>query len=378
MSRIVEVDAVVIGAGMAGASVAYFLAPHARVVVLERETHPGVHATGRSAALFSETYGSPQVRALTRATRPFLEHPPEGFAAHPILTPRGTVIIGDADRVDAVVAMHDAMSSHTSDLKLLSPDELLAMVPVLRPEAARIGLHEPGAADIDVNELHQGFLRGLRARGGQLRTGVEIGAIERGPGHWYVDAGDTVYRAPLVLNAAGAWVDQVANLAGVHPLGIEPRRRSAFLFAAPDGLATARWPFVIDADESFYFKPDAGLLLGSCANADPVLPHDVQPEELDVALGIYRIEEATTLSIRRPVRTWAGLRSFVADGDLVGGFATDAPGFFWVAAQGGYGIQTSAAMAEACASMILGRPMPWHLVDQGITPEMLSPGRLHA
>ncbi|GAA0694681.1 FAD-dependent oxidoreductase [Dyella marensis] len=373
MSRIVEVDAVVIGAGMAGASVAYFLAPHARVVVLERETHPGVHATGRSAALFSETYGSPQVRALTRATRPFLEHPPEGFAAHPILTPRGTVIIGDADRVDAVVAMHDAMSSHTSDLKLLSPDELLAMVPVLRPEAARIGLHEPGAADIDVNELHQGFLRGLRARGGQLRTGVEIGAIERGPGHWYVDAGDTVYRAPLVLNAAGAWVDQVANLAGVHPLGIEPRRRSAFLFAAPDGLATARWPFVIDADESFYFKPDAGLLLGSCANADPVLPHDVQPEELDVALGIYRIEEATTLSIRRPVRTWAGLRSFVADGDLVGGFATDAPGFFWVAAQGGYGIQTSAAMGEACASLALGRTLPGHLQDAGLSAAMLAP-----
>jgi len=373
MSRIVEVDAVVIGAGMAGASVAYFLEPHARVVVLERETHPGVHATGRSAALFSETYGSPQVRALTRATRPFLEHPPEGFAAHPILTPRGTVIIGDADRVDAVVAMHDAMSSHTSDLKLLSPDELLAMVPVLRPEAARIGLHEPGAADIDVNELHQGFLRGLRARGGQLRTGVEIGAIERGPGHWYVDAGDTVYRAPLVLNAAGAWVDQVANLAGVHPLGIEPRRRSAFLFAAPDGLATARWPFVIDADESFYFKPDAGLLLGSCANADPVLPHDVQPEELDVALGIYRIEEATTLSIRRPVRTWAGLRSFVADGDLVGGFATDAPGFFWVAAQGGYGIQTSAAMGEACASLALGRALPGYLQDAGLSAAMLAP-----
>lgn len=373
MSRIVEVDAVVIGAGMAGASVAYFLAPHARVAVLERETHPGVHATGRSAALFSETYGSPQVRALTRATRPFLERPPEGFAAHPILTPRGTVIIGDADKTDAVVAMHDAMSSHTSDLKLLSPDELLAMVPVLRPEAARIGLHEPGAADIDVNELHQGFLRGLRARGGQLRTNVEIGAIERGPGHWYVDAGDTVYRAPLVLNAAGAWVDQVANLAGVHPLGIEPRRRSAFLFAAPEGLATARWPFVIDADESFYFKPDAGLLLGSSANADPVLPHDVQPEELDVALGIYRIEEATTLSIRRPVRTWAGLRSFVADGDLVGGFATDAPGFFWVAAQGGYGIQTSAAMGEACASLALSRALPGYLQDAGLSAAMLAP-----
>jgi D-arginine dehydrogenase len=373
MSRVMDIDAVVIGAGMAGASVAYFLAPHARVVVLEREAHAGEHATGRSAALFSETYGSAQVRALTRATRPFLDHPPEGFAAHPILAPRGTVIVGGADKVDAVTAMRDAMLPYTSDLALLSQRELLAMVPVLRPEAACIGLHEPGAADIDVNELHQGFLRGLRARGGQLRTNVEIGAIERGPGHWYVDTGDVVYRAPLVLNAAGAWVDQVAGLAGVKPLGIEPRRRSAFLFEGPAGLDTARWPFVIDADESFYFKPDAGLLLGSAANADPVLPHDVQPEELDIAMGIYRIEEATTLSIRRPTRTWAGLRSFVADGDLVGGFAPDAAGFFWVAAQGGYGIQTSAAMGEACASLALGRSLPGHLQDAGLTRLMLAP-----
>jgi D-arginine dehydrogenase len=373
MSRVEDVDAVVIGAGMAGASVAYFLAPHARVAVLEREPYAGMHATGRSAALFSETYGSAQVRALTRATRPFLERPPEGFAAHPILTPRGTLVVGGDDRIDAVVAMRDAMLAHTPDLALLSSDQARSMVPVLRPEAARVGLHEPGAADIDVNELHQGFLRALRTRGGQLRTGVDIRTIERGPGHWYVETGETTYRAPLVLNAAGAWVDEVAALAGVAPLGIEPRRRSAFLFEGPEGVDAARWPFVIDADETFYFKPDAGLLLGSAANADPVPPHDVQPEELDIAMGIYRIEEATTMQIRRPTRTWAGLRSFVADGDLVGGFAPDAPGFFWVAAQGGYGIQTSAAMGEACAHLALGRPLPAHLQDAGLSAAMLAP-----
>jgi D-arginine dehydrogenase len=373
MSRVEDVDAVVIGAGMAGASVAYFLAPHARVAVLEREPYAGMHATGRSAALFSETYGSAQVRALTRATRPFLERPPEGFAAHPILTPRGTLVVGGDDRIDAVVAMRDAMLAHTPDLALLSSDQARSMVPVLRPEAARVGLHEPGAADIDVNELHQGFLRALRTRGGQLRTGVDIRAIERGPGHWYVETGETTYRAPLVLDAAGAWVDEVAALAGVAPLGIEPRRRSAFLFEGPEGVDAARWPFVIDADETFYFKPDAGLLLGSAANADPVPPQDVQPEELDIAMGIYRIEEATTMQIRRPTRTWAGLRSFVADGDLVGGFAPDAPGFFWVAAQGGYGIQTSAAMGEACAHLALGRPLPAHLQDAGLSAAMLAP-----
>ena len=164
-------------------------------------------------------------------------------------------------------------------------------------------------------------------------------------------------------------------MAGVAPIGIEPRRRSAFLFPPPEGLSTADWPLVIGAEEDFYFKPDAGVLLGSSANADPVEPQDVQPEELDIALGIHRIEQATTLRIRRPTHTWAGLRSFVADGDLVGGFAPDAPGFFWVAAQGGYGIQTSPAMGEACAALALGRPLPSPLQAQGLHAGMLSPGR---
>jgi len=366
-------DAIVIGAGMAGASVAYFMAPYARVLVLEREAYAGMHSTGRSAALFSETYGSPQVRALTRATRPFLMQPPADFAAHPILTPRGATIIGTAAQGDEVRALYEAIVPFTADIELHDTARLQAAVPVLRPEAAHIGLHEPGAADIDVNELHQGFLRGLRARGGELRLDVGIRAIGRSGDGWQVDDSERAYRAPLLLNAAGAWVDQVAALAGVTPIGIVPKRRSVFLFDPPEGLATAHWPFINSVDESFYFKPDAGLLLGTCANADPVEPHDVQPEDYDLALGIHRIEEATTLTIRRPRRSWAGLRSFVADGDLVGGFAPDAPGFFWVAAQGGYGIQTSAAMGEACANLALGRPLPAPLADAGLSAAMLAP-----
>lgn len=373
-----EFDAIVIGAGMAGASAAYFLAPHAKVLVLEREAYAGMHSTGRSAALFSETYGSPQVRALTRATRPFLARPPEGFAGHPILTSRGATLIGTAAQAGDIRALYEAIVPFTRDIELHDAARLQAAVPVLKPEFARIGLHEPGAADIDVNELHQGFLRGLRARGGQLRLDVAIRAIGRGADGWQVDDGERVYRAPLLLNAAGAWVDQVAALAGVAPIGIVPKRRSAFVFDPPDGVDTAHWPFINAFDESFYFKPDAGLLLGSCANADPVEPHDVQPEEYDIALGIHQIEEATTMSIRRPRRTWAGLRSFVADGDLVGGFAPDAPGFFWVAAQGGYGIQTSAAMGEACAHLVLGLPLPAPLADAGLSAAMLAPRRAAA
>ena len=372
----IETDVIVIGAGMAGASVAYFLAPHARVLVLERETYAGMHSTGRSAALFSETYGSPQVRALTRAARPFLADPPPGFASAPILTRRGATVIGSAAQADQVRAEYEAIAPFTADLELHDAARLRAAVPVLRPEAAHIGMHEPGAADIDVNELHQGFLRGLRGRGGQLRLNVSIRAIERHAGGWEVDAGEALYRAPLLLDAAGAWADQVARLAGVTPLGLQPKRRSAFVFEPPVGIDSAHWPFICDIAETFYFKPDAGLLLGSAANADPVEPHDVQPEEYDVALGIHNIEQATTMEIRRPTRSWAGLRSFVADGDLVGGFAPDAPGFFWVAAQGGYGIQTSAAMGEACANLALGRPLPSRLTEAGLSAELLGPGRL--
>ncbi|GGY28150.1 FAD-dependent catabolic D-arginine dehydrogenase DauA [Rhodanobacter panaciterrae] len=376
MSFVVQnFDAIVIGAGMAGASVAYFMAPHARVLVLEREAYAGMHATGRSAALFCETYGSPQVRALTRATRPFLAQPPEGFAAQPILRRLGATVIGNAAQVDDVRAMYEAIVPFTRDIELHDQARVLATVPVLRPEAARIGLHEPGASDIDVNELHQGFLRGLRTRGGELRLNVDIRAISRSAGGWQVDDGEQTFRAPLLLNAAGAWVDQVATLAGVAPIGIVPKRRSVFLFDPPENIATAHWPFITSFDESFYFKPDAGLLLGTCANADPTEPHDVQPEDYDIALGIHRIEEATTMTIRRPRRSWAGLRSFVADGDLVGGFAPDAPGFFWVAAQGGYGIQTSAAMGEACANLALGRPLPSPLIDAGLSAAMLAPRR---
>lgn len=376
VSNTIDADVIVLGAGMAGASVAWFLAPHARVLVLEREAYAGMHSTGRSAALFCETYGSAQVRALTRATRPFLDHPPAGFASHPILTLRGALVIGTREQSDDVLAQYEENRPLTR-VELIDGDAARARVPVLRPEAAVVGMFEPGAADIDVNELHQGFLQGLKARGGSLRMGVDAARLERSQGHWLVTGdNDVLYRAPVLVNAAGAWADEVARLAGVSPIGLQPKRRTAFLFDPPAGIDTASWPFVTGAAEDFYFKPDAGLLLGSPANIDPVRPHDVQPEDFDIALGIDRIEQATTMTIHRPRRSWAGLRSFVADGDLVGGFDTHAEGFFWLAAQGGYGIQTSAAMGEACAHLVLRRAMPSHLSDAGIDESMLSPHRL--
>jgi len=372
MSTALDSDVIVIGAGIAGASVSYFLAPHARVRVLEREEHPGFHSTGRSAALFSESYGPEQVRRLSGASRAFLERPPAGFVEHPILTPRGVLIVGTAEQAPEVEAFHRSVLPLSDDARLIDTREIRELVSVMTPEAAHLGVLESGAADIDVHGLHQGFLRGLKARGGEVRCSVAIRSIGRAQGRWQVEAEGQTFRAPLLINAAGAWVDEVAKLAGVARIGIEPRRRSALLFAPPGGMNVTHWPFVCSVDESYYFKPDAGMLLGSPGNADPVRPHDVQPEELDIALAIDRIEHATTMRIRRPTRTWAGLRSFVADGNLVGGFAPDAPGFFWVAALGGYGIQTSAAMGEACANLALERALPVHLTDAGITAALLQ------
>jgi D-arginine dehydrogenase len=371
---VIRADFIVVGAGIAGASVAYWLAPHGRVVILEREPQPGYHATGRSAALFIETYGPAPVRCLTRASRRFLASPPNGFSDCPLLRPRGELLVGS-------VLQRDQFEQYWEELrdsgltKRLDRDATCSLVPVLRRDQVIGSVHEPDASDIDVHALHQGYLREVRRLGGVVYCDSEVTRVERSAADWIVHAGDADYSSPVLLNAAGAWADTIATLAGVAPLGVRPMRRSAFTFPAPEGLDISSWPAVMSAGDDWYFKPEAGMLLASPSNADPVEAHDVQAEEMDIAMAIDRIETMTTLSVRRPARVWAGLRSFVADGSLVGGYDAKAPGFFWVAGQGGYGIQTSAAMGEACAALARGRRIPAHLSDFGVTADLLSPGR---
>ncbi|MEO8249620.1 MAG: FAD-dependent oxidoreductase [Burkholderiales bacterium] len=374
----VRADFLIIGGGIAGASLGHWLAPHGRVVLLERECQPGYHSTGRSAALFMESYGTAQVRALSRASRAFLQSPPPGFAEHPLLAARGAMVVATAGQQAALDAHWQVLRAISENALCLTAREACARVPVLRGEAVVGAVLEPDASDMDVHALHQGYLRGMRRAGGMLVCDASVTAMSHSGSNWGVHAGGRRYEAPVVVNAAGAWVDKVAQLAGAKPIGIEPRRRSAFIFAPPPGTDVHGWPMVIGAAEDWYMKPDAGMLLGSPANADPVEAQDIQPEELDIALAIHRIEQITTLKIRRPSRAWAGLRSFVADGDLVAGFDPLIPGFFWVAAQGGYGIQTSAAMGETCAALVRGLPVPAHIASFGLTAAMLSPERLRA
>lgn len=371
-----QADFIVVGAGIAAASVGYWLAPHGRVVLLEREAQPGYHSTGRSAALFMESYGTPQVRALTRASRAFLESPPEGFAEHSVLGRRGAMMVATHGEDAQLQAHWDVLRALSPNGRLLDAAGACELTPALRRDKLIGGVYEPDAVDMDVHAIHQGFLRGIRRAGGRIVTDADVTALQRVGGHWHVTAGGQAWQAPVVLNAAGAWAEEVGRLAGARAIGLQPRRRSAFIFAPPPGVDAAGWPMTGGVSEDWYIKPDAGMLLGSPANVDPVPPHDVQPEELDIAIAIDRIQQMTTLTIRRPTRTWAGLRSFVPDGDLVGGWDVQAPGFFWVAAQGGYGIQTSPAMGEACAALARGLPLPERIAGFGLTRDMLSPARL--
>ncbi|KWW15840.1 FAD-dependent oxidoreductase [Pseudomonas putida] len=369
-------DTLIIGAGIAGASLGYRLAGQQRVLLLERESQPGYHSTGRSAAMFMEAYGTAQIQALTRASRAFYETPPQGFCEHPLLEPRGCLYVASVEQRELLEQTHAQNLANGTEVRLLDRDAALALVPSLRGEALAGAVHEPGAMDLDVHALHQGFLRGLRAAGGELRCNAELVQASYLDGLWQVELGDgSRVQARQLVNAAGAWADRVAEQCGVARIGLQPCRRSAFTFPGPADQDFARWPVVIGVDESFYFKPDAGQLLGSPANADPVEPQDAAPEELDVALGIYNIEAMTTLAIRRPSHTWAGLRSFVADGDLVIGFDAHAPAFFWLAAQGGYGIQSAAGASRLAADLLLGQHLCPSLVSQGVAPERLSPAR---
>jgi D-arginine dehydrogenase len=372
-----DVDVVVLGAGMAGASVAWRLAPSVRVLVIEREAQPGMHSTGRSAAMFMESYGPPAVRALTRASRQFYEQPPAGFCASALLQPRGALYVAQHGQQAAMQHLHADLAPTCLDLQVLDAAATLAKAPCLRADQVHGALYDPASQDIDVHALHQGFLRGYKAAGGQLLLSTSVAAVRREGERWHLTLADgQTVTAATVVNAAGAWADEVGALFGAPAIGLVPHRRSAFTFRAPEGVDASGWPAVVGVDESYYFKPDAGQLLGSPANADPTVPHDVQPEELDIATGIHQIEQATTLEIRRPTSTWAGLRSFVPDGELVIGSDPLVPGLFWLAAQGGYGIQSAAGASQLAASLLLGQPLPDELRQHGVDPAAVSPARL--
>lgn len=371
---IASFDVVILGAGMAGASLAAELALERKVLLLEVEDEAGRHATGRSAAMFFESYGNETVCALTRASRAFLERPPAGFAETVLMTPRAALFVADAESLPRLDAMLGA-STAAATLRRLDADAALAHVPILRRDRLAGAAYDDSGCDIDVAAVHQGYLRAARRAGAQLVLGAREALPVHEAGRWVVRTRADAFAAPVLVNATGAWADAVARAAGVATVGLQPKRRTAMTIPAPAGHDIRAWPLTIDVDETVYFKPDAGQLLLSPANEDPMAPCDVVPEEIDVAIAVDRFEALTDQSVRRINRRWAGLRSFVADKSPVAGFDPAADGFFWLAGQGGYGIQMAPALARAAAALLLGRTLPHDIVSQGVSAADLSPGR---
>ena len=308
MSDVIHTDYLIIGAGIAGASTGYFLAPHGKTLLLERESQPGYHSTGRSAALYTLAYGTPQVRALTAASRAFFDAPPRGFSEHALLSPRGEMVVDFSGDPVELQLQYESGKASVPEMRLLSADEACALVPVLRRDKVHGAMLDPSAADIDTDALHQGYLRGIRQHGGEIHCNREVTDIDRIEGGWQVHCGQQLYSCRVLINAAGGWCDEIARLAGVAPIGLTPRRRAAFTFPAPEGMDCHAWPCLVDLHEAFYFKPDAGQLLGSPANADPVAPHDVQPEELDIAMGLRKNDQELRALINK------GIAAVQADG----------------------------------------------------------------
>jgi D-arginine dehydrogenase len=362
---------VVIGGGIAGVAAGYYLARSGcQVTLIERESVLAYHSTGRSAALYFEDYGARAIRPLTKASRSFFDNPPPGLADVGFLERRGAMWIGKPDQS---ASLELELVEAGPRAQKLSPAEAIELVPVLTADLAW-AIYVPDALDLDVAAIHQAFVRGMRREGATIVVSSPVTALTRHQSVWLTTTPRGEHVADVVVNAAGAWGDEVAALAGVEPVGLDPRRRTAFM--VPGDISYAHWPLVADVDNLFYFRPDGTQVLCSLADETPMPPGDAQPEPLDIALAIERINASTTLGIKTVRSAWAGIRTFVADRAMVIGFDRDQPGFFWLVGQGGTGIQTAPAAGELTAALVTGGAPPSIQVDAGLELAALSPDRI--
>ena len=366
-------DIIVIGGGIAGLSAASVLSAHAKVIVLEAEEAVGYHSSGRSATMLHYALGDPLVRALTLASRPFFEAPPRGFTDAP-LGHRMPVLIHAREDELAELDQQHADIAPFARLERVGEDGVLELCPAIRTGegGAVAGLVDRNGIRLDPHALLQGHARALRRKGGEIVTGARIGGLHRAGGGWTVtsETGQT-YSAPTVINAAGAWADAVADLAGIGRIGLMPLRRTIITFDGPEGADLSGWPFAKTVGDELYFAPESGRLFASPMDEVPTDPCDAQPDEYEVALAAHRVEARTTMKVGRIHSRWAGLRTFAPDRHLVAGFDPRAEGFFWLAGQGGFGLQTSPAMAVIVESLIAGTPWP----IEAVTASELSPAR---
>jgi D-arginine dehydrogenase len=366
--RTIDTDIAIIGAGIAGAGVAAELAGDFKVVLAEQEDCAGYHSTGRSAAIFIRNYGNATIRALSNASAPLFEGADRALFRQPLLTQRGLLYVAGADGVDK----HRELITSADGLCEIDAGAAVAKVPVLRRETIAAAAYEEDARDINVAALHEGWLRKARTAGAGLLTGAPLLRAAYEGGHWRIETPAVRITPKILVNAAGAWADKVAERGGVATLGMTPMRRSMAVIPAPEGQDIAGWPLVADAAEGWYFKPEAGKLFVSPAEEILVEPHDAYVDDMVLAEGLYRFEQAVDVPVTRVERSWAGLRTFAPDRTPVAGFDATAANFFWLAGQGGYGIQTAPALSHLAGQLIRRASLPGDL--EALVPA-LSPDR---
>jgi D-arginine dehydrogenase len=374
----VAYDFAVIGAGAAGASAAYALSRHGSVVVIEQEPQPAYHSTGRSAAVRSDAYGPRTWQILTTASTRFFASPPPGFSDHSVEKPLGALYLGTPAEEDALRSQARDLERRSVAAVLIGPEEARRLSPVVNMDGFSLALHEPGCVSLDAGAILHGFLRLARANGTEVMLGVEVRRLSRQGGAWRIESSRGPIEAATIINAAGAWVDEIATRAGLPRRGVRPLRRTAITFAPPAGSDFTRWPMTFDMAETWYFKPEGQHIMASPADLIPTEPCDAQPDEMDIAVAIDRVETATTMKVGRLTGKWAGLRTFAPDHQAVIGPDPAEPSFVWYAGQGGNGVMGAPAGGELCAALATGGAIPVELVRLGLTAEMVSPARLPA
>ncbi|MCP4433022.1 MAG: FAD-binding oxidoreductase [Gammaproteobacteria bacterium] len=368
MSHIKQADVIIIGGGIAGIGAAAMIAEQASVVVLEAESQCGYHASGRSAAIYIPSYGGPEVSRLTTASESYFTNANEYSNGQSFLQKRGLLSLACAGEED-IMSAHLAENSGPFEISI---EEAIDLVPILNPESILRASIENSARDIDTDLLLQSWVKLCRSRKGEIKTGESVSAIHRQKGNWDVQTQSQKYRAPIVINAAGAWADQVASLAAVMAAGLQPRRRSAALISSPGDYDVNNWPLFGSVAEAWYVKPMGGKLMLSPADEDPVQPHDAFAEDMTILEGIDRYERAVTVPVDRVENSWAGLRTFADDKVPVVGWEPGVEGFFWLAGQGGYGFQIAPALSLMVSKLVLDQELS---ADEQALTTALSPAR---
>lgn len=368
-------DIAIIGGGIAGFSLAHFLGDSRKILLLERESAFGYHSTARSAGEFSYSHHTPLVGKLAKLSFPFLERPEPSFSETNLLNPRGAIYIASEDKRDKLSSVFDEERRHSHEMIMLTVEDAIKRAPILKREFFSSAFYDPNCWDIEVANLFQSYIKSAKKSGVVAHTKAELLTATRKHSIWQIDTSAGPFSASTIVNASGAWADQCAAIFGAAPIGIAPLRRTVITVDLPPDINAATLPEVAEIEEDFYMKPDAGKLMISPADEHPSEPCDAQPEELDIAWAMHWLSESTTIRARHVSHSWAGLRSFAPDRAPVVGWDEKIEGLFWLAGQGGFGIQTSPALGRLAASLLLSNTQPDDFEDQGFDLMWVSPKR---